>query len=150
MLVNDQDRVVKLFVENLLWGKITTSFGRDISDPEGAKWLDSTYEAMREWQKLSEKKSKEALTIEDEVDFYEYTGQLYNTYTRCRLDGSITGELHEVDLEAKIQDLEKKLADKTEDFEREKRHNIILAEELEDRQYAMDSYESGATGRHEE
>src|SRR5256885_864279 len=97
MLVNDENLVVKLFVENLLWGKLTFNINPADVDEEGSRIVDNFHDIISDWQNLSQQKEDGRLTVEREINLHVVVENLYSIYRRGRIEGSIKGELHDVD-----------------------------------------------------
>src|SRR5437867_11712405 len=99
MLLNDKERVVELFIENLFWGKIDSTFSSEVQSEEGVRWLDGVYESVIRWQKLHQQSRESPLIEDDAFTFYQDTEYLYVQFVRGRVDGSIKGELRDTSLE---------------------------------------------------
>jgi hypothetical protein len=147
MLLNDKSKTVRLFVENLLWGKISFDVFHTASNLDVEQLIEhsnDTYDTITRWQKLYTAKDR---LYNDDFILDELTDTLYITYMHGRIDGEIKGELHDEEFESKIKELEKDAEIWKLRFEQQKLENIALANELHDRENIISSYEKPAYKR---
>jgi hypothetical protein len=152
MLIDEQEKMVELYIENLLWGRITANFYRIIEKTGNHTYVDHIHEIIERWQEL--KRQKEYHRKHPKLYFYgeselnDITQELYKIFREARVDGTIVGELKDEKYEKKIQELELKV--KEGNLEREQlkakvvelsADNIKLVNELTDRDNMIATYE---------
>jgi hypothetical protein len=103
---------------------------------QGLKFAQEMYRKLTAWDNEVLCGSDDPHEVDRIVDW------VYEGITKGRSYGAIIGEMHDKTYEAKITELEQELERWKQAHERVKQDNIILANELVDRQNIIDAYES--------
>lgn len=149
LLIDDKRKTVELFIENLLWGKITVNLLKfpqtkliagGIEEPLS---LERIIEFAQIWRRVKTAPEEEKHMEGWEETYYRSTEYLYEVYFQGRFYGAVAGILHDEEYESKIRKLEEEKENWKAAFERTKADNITLANELEDRRNIIASYEKG-------
>lgn len=102
MLLDDPHKLVRLFIENLLWGRITANFQKT-GDPDRAGHIQDRIETWMAYKDDTELGRVERRDFEMAVTF------LNDEFVRGRIDGSIQGLLVDDEQEKKIAELLKQI-----------------------------------------
>lgn len=126
MLLDDKQKVVGLFIENLLAGTVKADFLKlldqsGVSDSE-ATTISNMVSDIKKWYNLHKSGKTEELVL--------LTASLFDLFIRGRMLGLITGVIKEV------PELEKQL-------EECRQHNVILAQDVKDKARIIATYEAG-------
>jgi hypothetical protein len=140
-----KEETVRLFIQNLLWGKVSIDYMRFGSKQEGLKFAKELNEKVNYWQNH--------MFLCDDEDPQYFAGVqdwIYNAIHECRAYGALVGELHDKTDEDRIKELEQEVEKWKANFESVKSDAIILANELnntrselQDTKHIIDSYERG-------
>ena len=155
MLIDNERKTVELFIENLLWGRITADFLQLMEKGDWGDYVNDLYDDVKAWKYLH-KKSKKSNT--EKENYRDLSFKLYNVYMEGRIDGTIKGELKDENIENNLKELKEENEIFKEEFKKftsniikleglnHKLHdeNVILANELEDLKNIVDSYESAS------
>lgn len=141
VLIDDEYKTVELFIENLLWGKIKANFFRIVELTKDTSYTDNISQKVYRWKYLHTKKD----CSEEECQEYWYISHdLCGLYMEGRIDGTIEGELQDIDFDKKLKKLQDEKEKWKSEFERVNAENKQLAEELHDQYNIIKSYENRA------
>jgi hypothetical protein len=126
---------VQLFIDNLLWGNIKIDYSKfGINGQDDADELERKIKSHMEDDYCidDERRVTEEPKLKWMLDFW----------IKAVSHGAMSGELRDQTYENKIKELEKEVEKWKDAHERVKADNIVLANELVDRQNLIDTYES--------
>lgn len=149
MLSDNKNKLVELFLDNIIWGNVTIN-QKELNRHLDKKTNDEITDLIEQWVRSHESDQNFPITS------VEMTNTLYLFFMAHRFTGGIVGELKDRDGEKEIQTLRnendimkaeiKELIAKhiKAEGENKKLHdeNITLANELEDLKNIVNSYES--------
>ncbi len=127
---------VELIINNLHWGHLTMNHEKFGSEGmELARQLDENIKIFQ----------SDDFCYDDEENYKpEHVRWLFDFFTKARSYGALTGVLHDETYENRIKKLEARLETLKADNERLRSENLLLVNELHDRQNIINSYEQGA------
>lgn len=141
VLLEDEYTTVALFIENLLWGKIKANFYRKIEQGESSQYNNEIKENIYRYTYLRTKKNT---SLEEDQEFYDINHMLYCLYLDGRIDGTIEGELHDIDHENEVSELKTQIENWKSKYEKSREDNKLLSEELLDKTNIISAYEENA------
>jgi len=153
MLSDNKNKLVELFLDNIIWGNITLNHD-EIAKHINDKTMKAIANLIERWMVSHESDRNFPITSVDMTD------TLYRFFMANRFTSGITGELKDRDGEAKLRKLQdeiniakQEIKDLTSNLIKAKHantklhdENITLANELEDRRKMIDTYERSARG----
>ena len=98
MLVGDKQRTVRLFADNILWGRVKIS---DLVDRVDKYSIHSaiTKDKLQQWFKMEQDVEEAGL----EEEFAKLTDEIYDSLVDGRIKGYVEGVMIDVDLEAELK-----------------------------------------------
>lgn len=133
---DNKTKTAQLFYQNLMWGNVRIEYDKFPTKKGGLKFAQEMYRKLTAWDNEALCGSDDPQEVDRIVDW------VYEGITKGRSYGAIIGEMHDKTYEAKITELEQELERWKQAHERVKQDNIILANELVDRQNIINAYES--------
>ena len=137
MLTNNPIKIVELFIDNLLSGKITLEYYRILENGGNEEYINNIYKMVKGWISLHNKK---ILNDFDDNEYMILSDYLYDVYIEGRINGTIKGELVD-ETSNRICQLENELQETKDKNNSLKTDNIRLAQELYQYRHMIDVYE---------
>jgi len=136
----NKEKIVSLFLDNLLWGTIEIDYER-FGSKLGVEYANELYKRIQRCQGWL------VCPDDDPNALNETIYWLYDAYIKGRVFGAIKGELRNKQYEDKIFGLKQQIQKLKADNKSLKSENIMLVNELEDRKHIIASYESSSYRR---
>jgi hypothetical protein len=136
-------KTAQLFVHNLLWGLVEIDSDKFRSAEEGRQLSEELAHKIIRWD-------NEVLCPDNDSHFVDKTADwIYEYIIKGRTCGAIKGQMRDKRYEERIQELEEELRKSNKDkiklnrkYLQTREHNLMLANELRDREQQIRTYEN--------